>query len=101
MVNVIARMEIREGQMPAFRKLLDETVPLVRAEAGCIAYTPCADADPSRPPEFYDPNCVTIVECWESEAHLKAHHQTPHMARFRELAAPMRKPSKVYVVKPL
>ena len=96
MVHVIARMEIKAGCMEAFKKILDETVPQVLAEAGCIRYVPCVDVENAG-----ESTMLTFVECWESEAHLQAHHQTPHMARFRELAAPLRGQADIYVMKPL
>ena len=46
-------------------------------EEGCIEY------------QFYEdlsePNTFLIFERWESDAHLAAHFQTPHMATFREI----------------
>jgi len=46
-----------------------------RAEDGCIAYAFYEDLEA--------PGSYRIYEEWESEAHLFAHFQTPHMAEFQ------------------
>jgi len=50
-----------------------------RDEAGCLDYTVCAD------PEF--DGRVVVYERWESERHLAAHFETPHIAEFRAAVA--------------
>jgi len=96
MVNVFARAEVKPGCQEKYLELLRANVPTVRAEAGCIRYEACLDTDPSTRDRF-----VTIVECWESEAALKAHLATPHMAAFREAAADLRSSNSVTAVTPI
>ena len=50
-----------------------------QAEPGCRAYAFYADLE--------DPNTVLIFECWESDAALQAHFQSPHMAEFNAAIA--------------
>ncbi len=87
MIHVVARITAHRGQGPALLAAFKELLPAVRAEAGCIAYTPTLDAvtdiDRQEPP---NPDAVTIVERWESLDHLKAHLTAGHMLEFREKA---------------
>ncbi len=50
-----------------------------RKEDGCITYGFFADVE--------DENTFRIFEEWQSQAHLEAHFQTPHIAQFRETVA--------------
>ena len=95
MVHVFARMEINPGCMEKFMEVLKNNIPTVLAEDGCIRYEACLDVNPETRDKF-----VSIVESWKSEAHLKAHLATPHMAAFREAAKDLRKGSTVTVVEP-
>ncbi|MEQ8675510.1 MAG: putative quinol monooxygenase [Aggregatilineales bacterium] len=47
-----------------------------QAEDGCVVYRFYADLE--------DPNTFRIFEHWESDAALKSHFETPHMAEFRQ-----------------
>jgi quinol monooxygenase YgiN len=85
MIHVIATVSTNVGSRT---KLLDEfrkLVPTVRAEAGCIEYTPTIDIDSGidgLPGERDD--VVTVVEKWDSAAALDAHLKASHMLRYRE-----------------
>lgn len=96
MVNVIARSRLKSGCLEEYLRILKANVPTVLAEEGCLRYEPCLDleADPARG-EY-----VTILESWESPAHLQAHLATKHMAAFREAVAPLREENSVLVVTP-
>lgn len=48
-------------------------------EEGCISYRFYAD--------LADKSYIHIFEEWESDAHLKAHFETAHMAEFRKVMA--------------
>ena len=63
---------------------------------GCIRYETCLDVNPETRDKF-----VSIVETWESEAHLKAHLGTAHMAAYREAVKDLRANSVVTVVEPV
>ena len=90
MINVIATIEVKEGQRDAFVEIFKANVPNVLAEAGCIRYAPTMDVDTGlRPQGGVRPNVVTIVEAWESLDHLKAHLRAPHMLAYKEKTADM------------
>ncbi|MDD3953997.1 MAG: putative quinol monooxygenase [Lentisphaeria bacterium] len=99
MVHVIARMEIKEGQMERMLEVLSEIVPLVRAESGCIRYEVCLDAGVGIGAPA-NPRALTIVEAWESPKHLSDHLATPHMAIFRDKAGNLRENATVTVLSP-
>ena len=85
MIHVIATIELNAGCREKFLKVLNENVPRVQAEEGCLVYEPTVDVEPGLtiPVEVRE-NVVTIVEAWESLAALQAHLKTPHMAAYRE-----------------
>lgn len=93
MLHVIARIELVEGMQEKFLAILQENIPLVRAEEGCIRYEPCLDLDPETRANF-----VTIVEEWVDEAHLKKHLASEHMARYRDAVADLRKSTNLLKV---
>lgn len=45
MVHVIARCVIKEGSLEKFLQILNDNIPNVLAEDGCIRYEACLDAD--------------------------------------------------------
>lgn len=96
MVNVIARSRIKSGCMEEYLRILKANVPTVLAEEGCLRYEPCLDVDADPAKGEY----VTILESWESQAHLQAHLETKHMAAFREAVGPLREENIVQVVMP-
>ncbi len=97
MINVIARIEIKPGKMDEFLAIFKANVPAVLAEDGCIRYEPCLDVDAG---QGVDPNKMTVVECWESVAHLKAHLASPHMKAYAAKVAPLRSGMELTVVQP-
>lgn len=99
MIHVIARMEIKSGQMESFLELLKELLPTVRAEEGCIRYEICLDAAGDIGAAA-NPQALTILETWESPEHLSAHLASPHMATFRHAAADRRENASVTVLEP-
>ena len=97
MIYVIARSVLKPGNRDEFLRIFKANIPNVLAESGCISYTPCIDVEIGR---GTDENAVTIVECWESPAHLKAHLATPHMKKFMDDVRPLRESSSLSVVTP-
>ncbi len=88
MVFVIATIYVESGKREAFLEIFNRNVPNVRAEEGCIAYTPTVDVEsgiPIQGPARED--VVIVVEQWESLDHLRAHLATPHMAAYQEEVA--------------
>ncbi len=85
MICVIATIEIAKDKRKDFLAEFSKVVPLVRAEKGCIEYSPMvelATSIPLQPPVRDD--VVTVVEKWESVADLEAHLVAPHMNDYRK-----------------
>ena len=95
MIHVVARMELNPGCREKMMAEIEKIVALVRAEDGCITYNPSLDINPAQNAEF-----ITIVEAWESEAHLQAHLGSAHMAAYKEAVKDLRKESIVQVLAP-
>lgn len=84
MIHVLATVELHPGMRDKFLAELRRIVPLVRAEAGCVEYTPTVDAETSLPAQAERrADVVVIVERWESLEHLEAHLIAPHMMEYR------------------
>ena len=66
---------VDEGVLEACRTMMTAT----HAEEGCVDYV--FSADP------LDGHTLRVFEQWESEEHLQAHFQAPHMPTFREALA--------------
>jgi len=75
MIVVLGKMEVDEKDREAFMRAAGTLQQATRAEAGCVSYVFAQDVN--------DPLCFWLSECWESEAALGAHLQTPHIAAFR------------------
>ena len=90
MIQVIATIELKPGCREDFLPLLNENVPNVKAEDGCLGYEPTVDVDAGLPVQGeLRENVVTLVEAWESVDALHAHLKTPHMASYREAVQDM------------
>ena len=84
MIFVVATIDLNPGTRNAFLVEFKKNVPLVLAEAGCIAYAPAVDAETEFPTQFKTgPNSVTVIEQWASLDALKAHAAAPHMKTYR------------------
>jgi quinol monooxygenase YgiN len=70
--------ETRDKTLKAASEMMAETLK----EPGCHAY--CFSAD------LGDPALMHLFERWESEDHLKAHFNTPHMAKFQAALGTLR-----------
>lgn len=70
MVRVIAKNFVRPECIEEFKNLALELVAETQKEPGCIEYNlhQCVAI----------PTWFTILECWESQAHLDAHCKTKH-----------------------
>ncbi|RMF36308.1 MAG: antibiotic biosynthesis monooxygenase [Alphaproteobacteria bacterium] len=69
--EIVVAPEDMERLRPAAIRMMAETAK----EDGCILYTFAE--------HIGRPGCIRIYEEWESEAHLEAHFNTPHMAEWR------------------
>ncbi|NQU39794.1 MAG: antibiotic biosynthesis monooxygenase [Lentisphaerae bacterium] len=84
MIRVIASIRVKDGKLAEFLERFKANLPHVRAEQGCIEYVPVVDIDMALPSQELDPQTVTVIEQWESEAALRAHLVAPHMDHYRE-----------------
>jgi quinol monooxygenase YgiN len=84
MVHVIASIRVKPEGLTKFLQIFKANVPAVRAEAGCVEYSPTVDLPTGLPPQRLDPNVVTIVETWTDLDALRKHLAAPHMAAYRE-----------------
>ena len=101
MIHVLASIELKPGTRDAFLAIFKANVPAVLAEAGCLRYEPTLDVDTGLPAQGgVRPNVVTIVEAWESLAHLKAHLAAAHMATYRAKVKDLVLGTKLQVVQP-
>jgi quinol monooxygenase YgiN len=98
MICVLATLETASGKRDELLAVIRWVVPLVRAESGCLEYTPMVDTvnDMTK----VRPDVVTMVEKWESVAALKAHLATPHMVEFVKRAEPLGLKMGLQIVEP-
>lgn len=84
MIYVIATIEVAAGERDLFLSEFRQLVPLVRAEAGCLAYGPAVDLETNltAPPAVRE-HVVTVLEQWESLEALERHLIAPHMVQYR------------------
>jgi quinol monooxygenase YgiN len=102
MIQVIATIELKPGSRDDFLPLLNENVPKVKAEDGCLAYDPFVDVDSGLPFQGeIRQDVVTLVEAWSSLEALKAHLKAPHMAVYRDKVKDMVIKVTIQVLKPI
>ncbi len=92
MIYVVAVITAKPGMREAILQHFRANLPAVRAEKGCIEYTPVIDS--GNAPRFQTPagpDAVLVIEKWESMDALAAHAVAPHMkafaAKIRDLMA--------------
>ena len=83
MINVIASIHIKAGNIPKFISIFKSNMPNVLQEEGCIEYVPTIDF-PTALPQELNPNVVTVIEKWASLEALQAHLASPHMLAYKE-----------------
>lgn len=84
MINVIASIQTKKGQLSEFIEIFKSNIPKVLEEKGCIEYVPTIDVPTGLPPQELNPNVVTIIEKWDSVDDLMAHLSAPHMLEYKE-----------------
>jgi quinol monooxygenase YgiN len=84
MINVIASIRVRAGELSEFLEIFKANVPSVREEKGCVEYFPAVDIDADLPPQQLDKHVVTIIEKWDSLEALHRHLAAPHMLTYKE-----------------
>lgn len=84
MINVIASIRVKTGNLSELLNIFKSNVPSVLEETGCIEYFPTIDIDADVPPQSLDENVVTVIEKWESLDALHDHLTSPHMLAYRD-----------------
>jgi len=102
MIQVIATIELKPGCREKYVAILNENVPAVKAEDGCLAYDPFVDVDSGLTFQGeLRQDVVTLVEAWSSLEALHAHLKTPHMAAYRDKVKDMVREVRIQVLKPI
>jgi len=99
MINVIASIQIKPGQLSKFIEIFKSNIPKVLKEKGCIEYVPTIDVPTGLPPQELNNNVVTIIEKWDSLEDLKAHLSAPHILEYREQTKDLVEKMSVKVLK--
>ncbi len=68
MIRVVARDHIAPGKKAEALEIYRPLVERTRKEKGCIMYTLNENLE--------DPDCLCMIECWETDADLQAHMST-------------------------
>ena len=101
MIHVIAFLHLHPGHREEFLVTLRELTSLVRAEAGCLEYTPAVDHAPFM--GFQGPigdDTVVVVEKWSTPAALDAHIEAPHMKTWGAKVSAMMSRRTIHVLDP-
>jgi len=83
MIHVIASITVPSSERDAFLEIFKANVPKVLEEEGCVEYSATVDFPTEVPIQETNPNIVTVVEKWETFAHLEAHFTAPHMLEYK------------------
>jgi len=76
MIRVVAHFRPRPGRREEALRILSAFLAPTRLEKGCVFYDLHENSA--------DPDDLTIIEEWESEADLDAHGQSPHLVEGRK-----------------
>ena len=79
MIIVLARAEFDPARLDELEPALEAMMRATWEESGCLSYSMAI--------ESRSEGICTIVERWRSEADLKRHFETPHMAAFKSAIA--------------
>ena len=83
MIHVIASITVKASEREAFLEIFKGNVPKVLEEEGCAEYSATVDFPTELPIQESNENVVTVVEKWETFAHLEAHFTAPHMLEYK------------------
>ena len=83
MIHVLASLTVKASEREAFLEIFKANVPNVLKEEGCVEYSATVDFPTELPIQESNENVVTIVEKWETFAHLEAHFTAPHMLEYK------------------
>jgi quinol monooxygenase YgiN len=72
-IKVVAKSEIKESEIEAYKSLARELIMETRKEQGCIAYELFQDIERH--------NVCTFIEAWEDQESLGRHMKSAHFER--------------------
>ncbi len=102
MIQVLATIELVESQREAFLQYFAALIAPVRAENGCIEYTPMIDFPTNLDQQIhFGENTVVVIEKWASVEALEKHLVSPHMLEYRKAVKPMVKKSTIRILEPV
>jgi quinol monooxygenase YgiN len=85
MIRVIAIITAKPGRREEILTAFRANVSAVRAEKGCIEYSPTVDADGFGSFQAkMGPDTFVVIETWTDADALKAHAAAPHMIAYGE-----------------
>jgi quinol monooxygenase YgiN len=83
MIRVVAIITAKPGRRAEVLAEALAVVPAVRAEEGCLEYSPVIDAEDIGPWQArMGPDVYVVIETWTNAEALAAHRTAPHMAAF-------------------
>ncbi len=101
MIHVIATIELMEGKRDEFLKKVQQLVPKVKAEKGCLEYGPAIDVPTSIKAQMpVRENVVIMIEKWADLKSLEIHLSAPHMLEYREAVKGMVVGTKLQILQP-
>ena len=83
MIHVLASITVKASEREAFLEIFKANIPNVLKEEGCVEYSATVDFPTELLIQESNENVVTIVEKWETFAHLEAHFTAPHMLEYK------------------
>lgn len=101
MIHLTVTMQIKPGHMDAFLAVCRELRPLVLAEKGCLRYEYTREVALPFMNTAVDPNRITLLETWASEADLAVHNEAPHMKKYVPLLVEHREGRDLRVLTPI
>jgi quinol monooxygenase YgiN len=99
MIHIIAVITAKSGRREDILELVRANLSLVRAERGCIEYSPVIDMEKS-PAKFGDDTFV-VVEKWQDEAALAGHRTAVHIAAYAAASKDLIESRSIYLLQTL
>jgi len=101
MIHVIAIITTKPGKREEVLSALNDIIPPVLAEEGCIEYGPAIDAKgaPSSQTQF-GPDTFVVIEKWSSNETLDAHSKSAHMVAYGKQVGELIADRVIHVLSP-
>ena len=99
MIHVVAIIKTKPGKREEVLDAALANLASVRAEKGCIEYTPIVDAEFG---EFQTPigdDSFIVSEEWQSDDCLRAHAKAPHMLEYAKKVGHLLESRTIHVLR--